>query len=99
MVVVTHTHTYTYTHTVTHTACGRVLLFTAHAMGCCFVMLANGEDKRDYPITWITAYDPTFDPHSHEDDISTYIIGMTPPSTPTVMRTTSAHTSSVSAPR
>ena len=45
-----------------------VLIFTAHTLGCFFVLLAASEESWDYDVNWLTAYQPNLDPnHSGSD--------------------------------
>ena len=39
-----------------------VLIFTAHTLGCFFVLLASMEDSWNYDVNWLVAYEPDLSP-------------------------------------
>eukprot|EP00291_Cryptomonas_curvata_P028692 CAMPEP_0172213848 /NCGR_PEP_ID=MMETSP1050-20130122/37825_1 /TAXON_ID=233186 /ORGANISM="Cryptomonas curvata, Strain CCAP979/52" /LENGTH=467 /DNA_ID=CAMNT_0012894735 /DNA_START=219 /DNA_END=1618 /DNA_ORIENTATION=- len=50
-----------------------VLIFTAHTLGCFFVLLATSEEDWDYDVNWLRAYSPDLDPSVGGQEYRRYV--------------------------
>jgi hyperpolarization activated cyclic nucleotide-gated potassium channel 2 len=50
-----------------------VLIFTAHTLGCFFVLLAASEENRNFETNWLKAYAPEFDTSVPDKDFQRYV--------------------------